>query len=309
LKRIVLGLAALAATIVAGAYYSVPEVFKEPLVGLNRGLSGLSEKTVRVGVHEVHYLEGGSGETVVLLHGIFGEKDHWVDFARSLTSRYRVIVPDLPGYGESGRRADQAYDYAAQTERTRDLLDALGIQQAHLAGSSMGGTIAALVALKFPDRAISLAFIGAPHGIKTPRRSDMDRMIDVGEAPLIARNEAEFDRMLSLLFVKQPFLPYPVLHAAKTGAIQDAESNRRLWNEQLKNRHLLHERIDELRVRTLVTWGDADRIFDVSGAHVLRTTLKRSQVQVMSGVGHLPMMESPKEAASMYADFLAANRR
>jgi pimeloyl-ACP methyl ester carboxylesterase len=304
LKRIVLGMAALATAIVAGAYYSVPELFKEPLVELNRGLSGLSERTVRVGVHEVHYLEGGSGETVVLLHGIFGEKDHWVDFARSLTGRYRVIVPDLPGYGETGRRADQAYDYAAQTQRMRELLDALGVQKAHLAGSSMGGTIAALVALKYPDRTLSLAFIGAPHGIKTPRRSDMDRLIEVGETPLIARDEAEFDRMLTFLFVKQPFLPYPVRHSAMTGAIQNAESNRRLWNEQLRDRHLLHERIGGLDLRTLVAWGEGDRLFDASGAEVLRSILRQSRINVLPGVGHLPMMESPKEGARVYAEFL-----
>lgn len=68
---------------------------------------------------------------------------------------------------------------------------------------------------------------------------------------------------------------------------------------------LRHERIGDLRVRTLVAWGDGDRLFDPSGAEVLRATLKHAQVQVMPGVGHLLMMESPKVAASLYVDFLA----
>jgi pimeloyl-ACP methyl ester carboxylesterase len=304
LKRLIFALTALSLAVVATAYYSVPNLFKEPLVNLNRGLSGLSEKKLAIGAHDVHYLDGGSGAPVVLLHGIFSEKDHWVDFARQLTGSYRVIVPDLPGYGESGRLADQAYDYPAQTERLKTMLDALGIGPVHLAGNSMGGTIAALFALQYPDRVASVAFIGAPHGIRSPKQSEMDIQVDAGKIPLIARDAEEFEQMMSLLFVERPFLPYPILHAARSDAVRNAQSNVRLWHEQLKNRHLLDERIADLRVSTLALWGAGDQIFDVSGAQVLRARLKNANVRVLPGVGHLPMTESPKETSRIYAGFL-----
>lgn len=309
LKRTVLALALLPLAIVATAYYSFPHWFKEPLVELNRKLSGLGEKRVTVDGHDIHYLEGGSGETVVLLHGIFAEKDHWVDFSRQLTGRYRVVVPDLPGFGESSRLDGLNYDYAAQTERLKNILDALGIERPHLAGNSMGGTIAALFAIRYPERVSSVAFIGAPHGIRSSKPSDMDRMIDGGKAPLVARNVAEFEDMLSLVFAERPFLPYPILHAAETGAIRNAESNGRLWRAQLKDRHLLDERIGELHASTLVMWGGKDRVFDVSGVDVLRTQLKNMYVHPLPGIGHLPMMEAPKESSLAYAAFLEKNGR
>lgn len=304
LKRIAIWLAGLSLVLIAAAYYSFPQLFKEPLLQANRSLSGLDEYQVRVGSHDVHYLEGGQGEPVVLLHGIFAEKDHWVDFARPLTDSYRVIAPDLPGFGESDRHQNESYAYAEQVERLHSLLDALGIARAHIAGSSMGGTLAALFAVKYPDRVFSVGLIGAPHGIRSPQASDMDRLINTGGMPLVARNREEFDRMMGLVFAKRPFLPYPILHAAETAAIQNASSNVRIWEGQLKDRYLLQEHIAELPDRTLVLWGAQDRIFDISGADILKQRAPRAKLHVLPDAGHLPMMEVPSEAAQIYARFL-----
>jgi abhydrolase domain-containing protein 6 len=85
---------------------------------------------------------------------------------------YRIVAPDLPGFGESGRLDGQAYDYDAQVRHLLAFMDALGIAQAHLAGSSMGGTIAALLAASSTRAGCkSVAFIGSPHGIRSPRAS------------------------------------------------------------------------------------------------------------------------------------------
>ncbi len=312
MKRIALGLTIallLLLSPLAVAYYALPQHFTQPLLDVNRVLSGLSEKTVTVGPHEVHYLEGGSGDVpLVLLHGIFAEKDHWVDFARPLTGRYRVIAPDLPGFGESGRLPDQTYDYAAQTERLKALLDALGLRRVHLAGNSMGGTIAALFAIAHPDRVASVALIGAPHGIRSPQPSRMDGLVDAGKTPLIAHNTAEFVQMMDLVFAKQPFLPYPILQATEREALRNADSNLRLWNAQLKDRYLLDGRIAAVQQPTLVLWGGQDQVFDASGAELLRSRVKNSQVEVLAGVGHLPMMEAPSAMAQKYTQFLESLR-
>lgn len=302
--RLAVTVLALVLAVTASAYYGVPEPFREALLTVNRSLSGLEEKTRQVDAHAMHYLEGGSGDSVLLLHGIFAEKDHWVDFARGLTGHYRVIAPDLPGYGESGRHAGQRYDYAAQTERLREFMDSLGIARAHIAGNSLGGTVAALFAIRYPDRVASLAFIGAPHGIRSEKASTMDRLIESGHAPLVARNAQEFDAMLKLVFADRPFVPYPILQAAERGAIANAGSNQRMWNEQLKDRYLLQEHIARVAVPSLALWGGEDKVFDVSGARTLKTLLPQVDVRILPGIGHLPMMEDPRETARLYADFL-----
>ena len=304
LKRTALTSAVLALAAFSATYYSFPHWFKEPLLELNRKVAGLEEKRVTVDAHTIHYLEGGNGEPLILLHGIFAEKEHWVDFARHLTGHYRVVAPDLPGYGESSRHPSQHYDYKAQTERLKNLLDAMGIPRAHLAGNSMGGTIAALFAMQYPERVASVALIGSPHGIRSPRPSEMDQRIAEGKSPLVVRNTAEFEDMLSLVFAKRPFLPYPILHAAEADAVANADSNASLWREQLKDRYLLEGSISGMQVRTLVLWGDSDKVFDISGADVLKAKLKNVDVHILNGVGHLPMMEAPKESSRLYADFL-----
>ena len=305
-KRLAIGLVLLLLASVALAYYSLPQHFKTPLLQLNRATAGLSAHTLTSGGHTLHYLDGGSGETLVLLHGIFAEKDHWVDFARPLTPHYRVIAPDLPGFGESTRLPNNDYSYAAQVEYLKDFLDHLGVQRAHLGGSSMGGTIAALFAIRYPNRVASVALIGAPHGLHTPQPSEMDPMVDAGQSPLIVAQADAFEPMLDFVFAQRPFLPYPILHAAKADALRNATSNLRIWNAQRKDRYLLDAHIGELVQPTLVLWGEKDRLFDVSGAAPLRTRLPQAQVQVLPGVGHLPMMETPKSSAQLYVQFVEA---
>jgi pimeloyl-ACP methyl ester carboxylesterase len=307
-KTIMLSLA-VALLCVSAAYYFSPQSSARALIALNRKVSGLSVGTVTIGPHNVRYLSGGRGAPVLLLHGIFAEKDHWVDFVRALDGPYAVYAPDLPGFGESGRFDDQRYDYDAQIERVKSFLDAMGIERAHVAGSSMGGTLAALFGVRYPERVLSVAFIGAPHGIKTTTRSDMDFAIDAGKpSPLIARIDAEFEAMLDFLFHRRPWLPYPVAQVARDDALRNASSNVRLWNEQLSDRYLLDAQIDSLRTPTLVLWGEQDRVFDVSGAEVLRQRLRSAEVHVMPQVGHLPMLEAARASASMYAKFLARPR-
>jgi len=299
----------------AGLYYGAPSLLKEPLLHLNRSLAGMEEKTTTAALHTVHYLDSGApsepapsnpGATpLVLLHGIFAEKDHWVDFARPLTGQYRVIAPDFPGFGESTRLDDQPYDYAAHTQRLGVLLDALGIEKAHLAGNSMGGTIAALFALQHPERVASVAFIGAPHGIRSPKPSTMDRRIDAGQRPLVAHDAAAFRAMMDLVFERRPFLPYPILHATEQAALGNAPSNTRLWDAQLKDRYLLQQRLGDLQNHpVLALWGDSDRVFDRSGLSPLQKLLPQAQLEALPGIGHLPMMEAPADTAQRYARFL-----
>ena len=307
-KRLTI-LLTMVAFMLTAVYFLLPEWSAKVLVDINRKSAGLSEKAVVVDSHNIRYLAGGRGETVILLHGIFAEKDHWVDFVRVLDGAYAIVAPDLPGFGASGRFEDQRYDYAAQVERMKSFVDALGIERAHFAGNSMGGTIAALFAIRYPERVASLAFIGAPHGVKTATRSEMDFAIDGGKtSPLIARNTEEFEQMLTLLFHERPFLPYPIARIAREGAMRDASSNARIWNEQLKDRFLLDSKIEAVSQPTLVLWGEHDKLFDVTGAAVLRQRLQKSEVRVMRDVGHLPMLEAARESATAYAKFLSRQR-
>jgi pimeloyl-ACP methyl ester carboxylesterase len=286
------------------AWYLQPRFFQPSLLQLNQKLSGLTKKSVLVDDHRIVYLEGGSGDTVVLLHGIFSEKDHWVDFARSLTGKYRIIIPDIPAFGESTRLSDASYDYADQVLRLKAFFDALELGPFHIAGNSMGGTLAALYSLEQPERIKSLAFIGAPHGIKTPLPSSMDDLIEQGKFPLVVRTAEEFESMLDLLFFKRPFLPYPILKESMDAGIRQADDNEKIFRQQLKDRYLLHEKLQHIKHPLLTLWGEGERIFHPSGAQVLKEIQPEHTLVVMSEAGHLPQMEKPRETATLYLNFL-----
>ncbi|WP_291737812.1 alpha/beta fold hydrolase, partial [Leisingera sp. F5] len=91
-------------------------------------VSGLAARQAETKVGTVHYLEGGKGETVVLLHGIFARKEHWIDMTRQLSGDYHVIALDLPGFGDNSVLPEGEYAYAEQAQNLMAVLDTLGVE-------------------------------------------------------------------------------------------------------------------------------------------------------------------------------------
>jgi alpha-beta hydrolase superfamily lysophospholipase len=100
---------------------------------------GLERKDIQIAGDRIAYLEGGKGQTVLLLHGFADSKDARVAFAKHLTGAYHVAIPDLPGFGESTKRLDENYNIVSQVRRLDRFVEALGLQKFHPAGNSMGG--------------------------------------------------------------------------------------------------------------------------------------------------------------------------
>ena len=120
----------------------------------------------------------------VLLHGFGGDKDNWTRFSRTLVQDYRVIAPDLPGFGDSARHADWDYSLLAQRNRLERFVAALNPGPLHIGGNSMGGHLAALYTHAHPEQVRSLMLLNNG-GISAPERSEMWLAISRGENPLI----------------------------------------------------------------------------------------------------------------------------
>ena len=103
-----------------GIYFIFPETAINILVQLERNVvGGVRQNNITVDGLNIEYLEGGKGETLVLLHGFGADKDNWTRTARYLTPHYRIIAPDLPGFGESSSPNDIEYTVSAQVERLK----------------------------------------------------------------------------------------------------------------------------------------------------------------------------------------------
>src|SRR5437762_149045 len=107
-------------------------------LALQHAVGGLRVRSVAIPGFTIAYLDGGSGEPLVLVHGIGADKDNFAPIVPWLRGVGRVIALDLPGFGESSKPMDGDYSIDAQAGRLGQFLDALALPRVHLAGSSMG---------------------------------------------------------------------------------------------------------------------------------------------------------------------------
>jgi len=273
------------------------------LIGLERFTSGLRRRTVQVGDHRVVYSDGGHGEPVVLVHGFGASADSWNRFAGKLAKRYRVIAPDLPGWGESTRLEAASYGYPAQVERLRQFLSLLKLGRVHLVGHSMGGFIASAYAARYPDEVITLGLI-APHGMVEPEPSELARSVAQGDNWLVASSPQEFDRLLNNVFAKRPYAPKAVLRHLANHTIRNSAKSAKIFAEMQSNEPPLAERLPHIEAAALIVWGDQDRVLHVSGADLFRQGIRNSEVMIIRGSGHMPLVENAHTCATAWLAFV-----
>jgi len=279
------------------------------LIGLERFSSGLKRHVIQIGDHRVVYSDGGGGqETVVLLHGFGASADSWNRFARPLTKRYRVIAPDQPGWGASTRIESASYGYPAQVERLHQFLSALGLKRVHLVGHSMGGFIASAYAARYPDEVITLGLI-APHGMVEPVPSELANAVAKGDNWLVATSYPEFDRLLNNVFARRPYAPKAVLNYLAGHAIRNSAKSAKIFAEMQTNDPPLAERLPKIEAPALIVWGDQDRVLHVSCADLFRKGIKSSELMIIPGSGHMPLVENAGTCARAWLAFADKSRQ
>ena len=306
-KRHIVLIAALTALVaVIVIYYAFPDVAFKLLLKAERISAGLKQQSIEVGDLHIEYLEGGQGDVVLLLHGFGANKDNWTRISKHFTSHYRVIAPDLPGFGESSRQPDAYYTIAAQAGRIHAFVRAIGVKRFHLGGSSMGGKIAGVYAARHPENVISLWLV-SPGGVVSAEPSEMGKELNEGKPnPLVVNSVEDYDRLLDFVFVKRPFIPGPMLKKLAEEALKNRPLNQKIFRQinVVPVKSGLEGALNSSVVPTLILWGADDRVLHVSGATVLESVMPKAQVAIMKGVGHLPMIEKPAETAEIYIRFL-----
>lgn len=287
---------------VVGFVYLAPVQATRFALDAERQYAGLTRKEIVLadGFHYV-YLEGGQGEALMLLHGFGADKDNFTRVAHWLTPHYRVIAPDLLGFGESAHPAQADYAPRAQAERLRDLVRALGIKTLHLGGNSMGGQIALTYAASHPNEVTSLWLID-PAGIWSAPKGELAKLIgEQGRNPLIAKTEEEFAYTFSFVMTNPPFIPRPMLDVMAQVPINNVALAERIFKVIVADS--VEQRVTGLSAPALIVWGDQDRAINVATAEILHKLMPRSQVVIMHDAGHLPMVERPQQSAADYLRF------
>jgi len=296
---------ALAASALLSGCESTGPSLKDSAYAMERARANLERKelTLPDGTHVV-YLEGGTGAPLVLVHGFGADKDNFTRVSRWLTPHYRVIVPDLVGFGESTHRRDVDYRYAAQAERLHAFTQALGLARLDLGGNSMGGGIAMSFAAQHPQEVASLWLIDCA-GIAEAPPGELAKIIAAtGTNPLMITRESDYPAFVRFVMSDPPWIP---------GSVMDALARERIANQALERevfRQIATDSVSAaikgLATPTLIVWGAEDRALSVGTVPVLEALLPNARAIVMPHVGHVPMIERPQQTAEDYLRFRAA---
>ena len=271
---------------------------------------------VPVGARKIHVAEFGAGTPLLMLHGGgpgASGQSNYVRNIGALAQRFRVLVPDLPGYGQSSKQVDAADPFGDQAGAMLGLLDALDIERAHLVGNSLGGACALRMALEAPQRVGRLVLMG-PGGIGISQSQPTDglkRLLGyyAGEGPtfdklrrficedLVFDASQVSDAVLQERFaasIDPEVVAHPPLRAPK-----DLDAFKRLD-------FLLDARLPALTTPTLVMWGAEDRVNPPAGAAALQQRMPACDTVLFSRTGHWVQWERAAEFNAFVTGFLQA---
>ena len=265
---------------------------------LREFLSGVESRSVEVGGYRVHYLAEGpaGGPVVVLVHGLGGNAEEWRNLASWLVNAgYRVYLPDLPGFGRSEQPADYSYSVHDQAVVVVGFLDALGLKQVDLGGSSMGGWIVQLVAARHPERVRRLMLFDAVGLYEKPA---WDTRLFTPATP------AEVDQLMALLMPHPQKIPGFIARDIVRNANRNAWVIHRAVDAMLTGQDATDNLLPQLKMPMLLVWGAQDRIAPLTQGARIHQLVPQSELAVFPACGHLAQMQCTPEAGPKVVEFV-----
>ena len=248
--------------------------------------------------------ERGRGDPVLFLHGLGGSRSSWEPQLAGLSAGFRCIAWDMPGYGASAPEAPLTF--AAIADAVARLLDAAGVERAHLVGESFGGMHALHVALRHPDRVgrLVLANTSPAFGLDG---TDPDAWRGTRLAPLDAGLTPADIAEQVLTSVAGPALTDDVLAMRVAGFARIPVAGLRAAVECLPT-HDVRDRLDEIASPALVIAGELDTETPSAYSRTLADGLQNAELVVLDGVGHLSVSEAPQTFNRLVRDFLVSRQ-
>lgn len=257
---------------------------------------------------QIHYRITGQGKPLVLIHGYGGSLWNWEEWTNILQDSFQVISVDLPGFGFTGPRPDGDYSTEMYVDVLDRFFDQIGIDSFYIAGNSMGGGISWQYTLTHPERVEKLILVNsagyprevagsAPIGFKILGLPGVSKIITKVTPRSIMRKTVEGiygDKSLVTEEEVTQFIDLMRRPGNRQALLDKRDAPRGLGSDQIKN----------IKVPTLIIWGDQDRLIHVNNTAKFEKDIKGSKAIVYKGVGHVPMMEIPERSAADLRAFL-----
>ena len=260
----------------------------------------------------IAYHETGEGPCVILIHGggpgAYGFSNYRRNFEDLAVKGLRVIIVDLPGYGQSDYRESRDGGlFTPMADATLELIDHLGLGKAHLVGNSLGGGTALRLALDHPDRVDRMILMGPGGSIpatSTFPAEGLLRMIQFydGDGPTIEK----LDRVIDLLVYDRSSITRELVEERfKTATLPQTMANPPLRGHANNARNeLWREPLDRLEHRTLLIWGREDRVLPLDMSFIMLKRIPNADMHIFSKCGHWAQWERAAEFNDLVADFI-----
>jgi pimeloyl-ACP methyl ester carboxylesterase len=278
------------------------------------GATDAQSRMATVHGRAVSYSEAGSGELLLLIHGMAGNADNWESVIEPLALRSAVIAPDFPGHGHSAPGGGD-YSLGSLASGLRDLMLTLGHERATLVGHSLGGGVAMQFTYQFPEMVERLVLVSS--GGLGPDVSPILRAAALPGADLfISATAAAGQRAGSLVGRGLGALgmrPSADVAEVARGYASLADGERRkaflaTLRAVVGTDGQRVAALDKLYLAEalplLIVWGDRDPIIPVSHAEAAHQALPNSRLEIFEGVGHVPQLESPGRFIATLQRFL-----
>ena len=279
-----------------------------------------TEHTVTVGNRRIYVAEAGSGPAVVLLHGGGPGASGVTNYSRNidaLAQHYRVLVPDMPGYGRSSKGIDKSDPFGSLADAMRGMLDELSISTAHLIGNSYGGAAALRLALDTPGRVGKLVLMG-PGGIGTTRGlptaglnsllayyggtgPSREKLAEFIRNYLVYEGDSVPDELIDLRYAAS--IDPEVVADPPLSRPSGPFALRTLWRMDLTR----DSRLASLQTPALILWGRDDKVNRPSGGPMLQNIMPNAELVMTSRTGHWMQWERADLFNQLVDEFLSDN--
>ena len=268
-------------------------------------------KFIELDGHKTHYVEQGSGDPVILIHGFNYDLETWMTNMDALAANNKVYALDLWGFGFSTREPLD-YGYDLYVDQLRLFMDYLDIPQASLIGHSMGGGIAISFSVNYPQRVartVLLDAVGIPR--KIPLRGRLFMLPIVPELLLGLKTNAVRQMNLRDFWIHNPEL-ITEEYFAKVSRFQQIKGTtesmltilRKDFFNTLDNEI---QALAELNIPTLIIWGRWDQSVPLDSGHKMHQILKGSRLEILEEAGHLANFDQSDQFNALVLDFLENN--
>jgi len=257
----------------------------------------IHSKKIKVGELDIHYLTGGHGDSLVVIHGGGDGARAWMKNIEELSRSYTVYVPDLPGFGRS-QPIDGDYYIPELVEFMDSFSHNLGLKSFHLMGHSLGGGIALSYALRFPYKITKLVLVssmclGREIALWVRFLSTPAFCRSIGRAAIAVLRGVKW--VADLLLV-----PFELVHPLSRTSMHLGCSITTIKEQTI----VLLSQLSEIVVPTLIVWGAKDPIVPVRQAYAAAQMIPDCQVKVFEDCGHSVYRQKLPEFSQLLTGFL-----